>query len=262
MTLLPLLAATAGAPSGPTWPDPPADPPPGGGGGGSTPPLRWDGSTTIKVTVWGNSHYAIGSGAGLENVGGFKAVRDAAGAIAANLAVGGRTWRAMRDHAADVIASWSPLHDHNVLVVGENTNSIFGGSDGYTPRTTQAQVLADAHDALDPVLAAHPWTVLLCSTIPRGGTPAYATPNALAQSVDTYMGTHLAEFGADGFVNFRSSNWFNGDGTSYTSDTWQWMGSVGKDWDYLPPPYIHPAGEPYIAMADLIGDGLTALATP
>ena len=252
MSLLALLAAQQASS---TPPDP-----------GTVGPLAWDRSVTIKVTTWGNSHYStapgLGATAGIDQTGTFKTVLDNSGAARANLSVPGRTWRGMADHAADAIAAWSPLHDYNVIVVGETTNSIFGGSDGYAPRTTQAQVLADAHAAIDPILAAHPWIVLLCSTIPRGGTPDYTAQNALAQSVDTYMGSHLEEFGAHGFVNFRSSNSFNGDGTSYTSDTWQWMGSIGKDWDYLPPPYIHPAGEPYVAMADLIGDGLAALAAP
>ena len=34
---------------------------------------------------------------------------------------------------------------------------------------------------------------------------------------------------------------------------------VGRDWDYLPPPYIHPAGDPYTAFADCIGAGLATL---
>lgn len=261
MSLLTLLAATAGTPGGTTWPDPPVDPPPGGGG--SAPPLRWDASVTVKVTQWGNSHYI--QCANVQTLGTYKTLLDGAGAWRKNIAHPGATWQWLNAHLADANAEFNPIYDHNVIVVGETTNDVHGGGyDGYTARTTQAEVIADAQACIDGLRAAHPnWVIVLCGSIPIGGAPEYGPKNALTRACDDHMKANWAAMGADAYVDFRTpGGYFDGDGTSLTSDTQQWMGKVAHNCDFGAVPFVHPAGPAQVYFADRIRDGLAALATP
>lgn len=231
----------------------------GGHGGGTTPaptvaPLRWDGSTPIHVTVDANSHYAKWAYPAINEVGALATLLRGAGATATNVAIPGQTWADMRMNAQDVDGAYVDGKT-NVLVCGDTTNSIFGGWSGVTYGVDGT--LAEARRYLAARRAAHPdWIILVCGTIPRGGTPDYAQANADARTVDETMRADLADLGAHGYCDFRADPYFDDDGTDAAASGW--MGVSGLCMEDAAP-FIHPLGAARDSFAARIASALQTL---
>ena len=216
--------------------------------GGETPIARllWDGSVPINIVIDANSHYAEWVYSSIEQIGAIRELVTTAGATTRNLAVPGQAWSDMLLNASTTDAAW--VEDKkNVLICGETTNSVFGGTSGAPVRTTREQVIADASQYIAGRRATHDWIVLLCGTIPRGGTPAFAAKNALAESCDDYMQLNYRDMGAHAYCDFRADPYFDNDGTDVDS-TIQWMGLPNLSVEPSPE-YIHPMGGARAAFA-------------
>lgn len=218
--------------------------------------LKWDGTTALNVAVDGNSHYAQWVANAIDTVGDFATLMTASSATHGNVAIPGQAWLDMALNAADIDALWSPSRT-NVLVIGETTNSVFGGSTGSPIRTTRDQVIQDAQRYIAARRAAHPWIILLCGTIPRGGTVDYAAQNALAKDCDDYMAGNFRDMGAHAYCDLRADPYFDGTGTD-TSATAPWMGISGLCLETAVP-YIHPLGAARTAFANRIAAALQTL---
>ena len=221
-----------------------------------TPLLPWDGSVPINLVIDANSHYADWVYSPIQLVAPLSNLVSASGASTRNFAVPGQAWSDMRLNASTTDAAWVE-GKKNVLVCGETTNSIFGGTSGAPVRTTREQVISDAQQFIAGRLALHPWIVLLCGTIPRGGTPAFAAKNALAESCDDYMAANFRDMGAHAYCDFRADPWFDNDGTSINS-TNVWMGVPNLSVESTPE-YIHPMGAARGAFAGRIATALQTL---
>lgn len=221
-----------------------------------TPLLSWDGSVPINLVIDANSHYADWVYSPIERVGALASLVTASGATVTNLAVPGQSWSDMRLNAATTDAAWV-AGKKNVLVCGETTNSIFGGTSGAPVRTTRDQVISDAQQFIAGRLARNPWLVALCGTIPRGGRPEDAEKNALAQASDDYKAANFRDMGAHAYCDFRADPWFDNDGTSINS-TNVWMGVPNLSVESTPE-YIHPMGAARGAFAGRIATALQTL---
>lgn len=221
--------------------------------------IKWDGSENINLVIDGNSHYAVWVYPKIEDVGNLNSLRSNSKASSVNLAIPGQSWNDMKQSPESTDNAWVE-GKLNVLVVGETTNSVFGGSTGSPVRTTTEQVIQDAMQYISSRKLKHDWVILLCGTIPRGGSSAYSAQNALALDVDDYMSKNYKDMGAHGFCDFRESPYFDNDGTS-TNSSEKWMGISGLSQETTVP-FIHPLGVARVSFANRIAESLQKLELP
>lgn len=216
MSLLAALAATAS-------PEPLPDPPPA-----QLP-------ANVNLVFEGNSisnGYPTGT-----TMAGY--VAEALGTEAANgaaftsVAQDGHNWTMLLANHADVDAAWDPDADYNVLVVGEDTNSV------NTDRTF-SQIRQDARDYYAAVTAAHPWIILMWGSVPQsvGTTPQILSRNANLVLLNDYWRENWESEGLAGWVDMRADcAMYNHDGSSYA-----YFSAYAAGWAESDPSFtIHPA---------------------
>lgn len=152
-----------------------------------------------------------------------------------SVALGGLSWTDMTARQAEAHGMWDADASHNVLVIAEDTNSVFGGR-------SSAQIIADTKAYIAGVLAVHPWRIVLWGNIPQGhanaGTnPEDLTRNATLLEVNDYWRDNWQAEGLAAWVDVRTPiPQFDHDG-SQVSDFTDYL----SGWLEQTPPWVHPS---------------------
>lgn len=203
-------------------------------------------NSTVKITIDANSIWE-GVAVGLpkiEDLGPLTAFKTNTGCTINNTSIAGQTWAGMASAITDVNASWDAAKT-NVLVAGETRNSFFNGF-------TYSQTLAQIHDYVNAVLAAHPgWIIVLMGSLPSDGVASAADENLGMLAVDEYVRDNLAEFSARSWFGYRDIDYFSYDGTArqgFMESTTNCIESVS--------PWVHPKGPARDRIAERMASAL------
>lgn len=205
-----------------------------------------------KIVVDGNSIWSNAMGPpGIEALPPLVNLAAESGCTIVNTSIAGQQWSDMATGQTDINAAWDSTKDM-ILMPVEWRNTAFSGK-------SVAQIIADFAAYCANALAVHPWTIVPMSGLPSDGVAGAASANANMVAAETYVRTHLAEFGCKVWCDFRDLSPFSDEiGTTRVG----FMSSTDTCLEVSPGPYVHPLRWPRELIALRMSHVVRRIPTP